>query len=572
MNALGVLTAVLASMSLMLTSSILIHGKRSKNEVFYALIAIFASVWAFGLAFISNNLILPFVFFKFITIATYIAADLAFLSFFWFAIYYPVRTIRSLTLPLVKTVFHGFILLTIIFWPSLIFSSLQVSGPLNERFVFNQSHFTYLVYAVFAMSAFYLGELILIRNYRNLGRDFNRNFRSILITGTFFAGSVGFVGNLILPFFGNFYAWALGPIFVILPFFGTSVYLVFKYRFFNIKVIAAELLMLAIWLFIFVKFLSEVAVREQLVDGLLLILIIAFGVFLVRSVLTEIKQKEQLEMLNTELKDLNENLEQKVSEQTQEIRQSYEVEKKARQDLEELDKAKDQFILTTQHHLRTPLTIVKGYVQSLLGMAPEKTIGESKNVIVKAAGAADRLGSLINELLDVSEMNFRQGNLVKKMVDPKKVIEEIIMDLKPEMEKKNLQITLDAPMELSINLDSAKFKEAITNIIDNSVKYGHQGGNIGIKIEKFTHPIERDKQSLRIIVQDNGIGIPQEELSKLFMSYFERGEEARKVYATGRGIGLVITKNIIAAHGGKIWAESEGKGKGSKFTIELPAN
>ena len=146
------------------------------------------------------------------------------------------------------------------------------------------------------------------------------------------------------------------------------------------------------------------------------------------------------------------------------------------------------------------------------------------------------------------------------------------MDLKPEMEKKNLRATLDAPMELSINLDPVRFKEAITNIIDNSVKYGNQGGDINIKMEKFTHPIEKDKQGLRVIVEDNGIGISQEDLSKLFMRYFERGEEARKVYATGRGIGLAITKNIIVAHGGKIWAESAGKGKGSKFTIELPAS
>ena len=190
-------------------------------------------------------------------------------------------------------------------------------------------------------------------------------------------------------------------------------------------------------------------------------------------------------MLNTTLKDLNENLEQKVDEQTHEIKRAYEVEKKARIELEELDKAKDQFILTTQHHLRTPLTIVKGYVQSLFGMPPEKTIGESKDVIEKAVRASDRLGNLINELLDVSEMNFKQGSIVKKPIDPRKVIEEIIMDLKPEMEKKNLRATLDAPMELSINLDPVRFKEAITNIIDNSVKYGNQGGDINIKMENL---------------------------------------------------------------------------------------
>ncbi|MBI1838905.1 MAG: hypothetical protein HYR95_01210, partial [Candidatus Colwellbacteria bacterium] len=118
MSAFGILTAVLTSLTLMLTSSILIHGRHSKNEIFYAFTAIFASVWALGQAFISSNLILPFVFFKSITIGVYLAGDLAFLSFFWFAIYYPARTIKSLTLPLVKTVIHAFMLIAIIFWPS----------------------------------------------------------------------------------------------------------------------------------------------------------------------------------------------------------------------------------------------------------------------------------------------------------------------------------------------------------------------------------------------------------------------------------------------------------------------
>ncbi|MBI1839039.1 MAG: ATP-binding protein, partial [Candidatus Colwellbacteria bacterium] len=151
-----------------------------------------------------------------------------------------------------------------------------------------------------------------------------------------------------------------------------------------------------------------------------------------------------------------------------------------------------------------------------------------------------------------------------------KVIEEAILDLKPEMDKKNIQATLNAPMGLSLNLDPVRFKEAITNIIDNAVKYGYQNGSIDIKIEEVAHPIEKDKQSLRVIVQDNGIGIPREELSKLFMLYFERGDEARKVYTTGRGIGLAITKNIIQAHGGRIYAESDGKGKGARFVVEVP--
>ena len=103
------------------------------------------------------------------------------------------------------------------------------------------------------------------------------------------------------------------------------------------------------------------------------------------------------------------------------------------------------------------------------------------------------------------------------------------------------------------------------------MKYNKEGGEIKIKGEKTRHPIERDKQIYRITIEDTGIGISPEELPKLFTQYFQRGKEAEKIYTTGRGIGLVLTKNIISAHGGRVWAESEGRNKGARFVVELPA-
>jgi len=115
-----------------------------------------------------------------------------------------------------------------------------------------------------------------------------------------------------------------------------------------------------------------------------------------------------------------------------------------------------------------------------------------------------------------------------------------------------------------------KIREAFTNLIDNALKYGHDGGEIKIGGEKVNHPIERDKYIYRFTVKDDGIGITEEELGKLFGQYFERGKEAEKIYTAGKGIGLLATKSTIEAHGGRIYAESQGRGKGSKFTVELP--
>jgi len=110
--------------------------------------------------------------------------------------------------------------------------------------------------------------------------------------------------------------------------------------------------------------------------------------------------------------------------------------------------------------------------------------------------------------------------------------------------------------------------EALSNLVSNAIKYNKVGGELRITGKIITN--EESKKLYQLAIEDQGIGIKPESLSKIFTQYFERGAEARKVYATGRGIGLVIAKNIIKAHQGTIRAESEGEGKGARFIIELP--
>ena len=263
-------------------------------------------------------------------------------------------------------------------------------------------------------------------------------------------------------------------------------------------------------------------------------------------------------------------LEVKVAEQTAEVRQAYEIEKKAREDLEKLDKNKDDFILTTQHHLRTPLTIMRGYLQTLLQTPPQPFVDKTKMILQRASDSTDRLISLVNEFLDISQMEVGKSVLNKESVDTETVIKEVASELQPEADTKKISIQIDAPAGITMSLDRSRIKEAITNLVDNSIKYSHEGGEIKIKGEKTFHPIERTKEIYRLSVSDNGIGLTPEEQGKLFVRYFERGEEARKTNATGRGIGMVVTKDIVEVHGGRIYAESAGRDKGSKFVIELP--
>ena len=114
----------------------------------------------------------------------------------------------------------------------------------------------------------------------------------------------------------------------------------------------------------------------------------------------------------------------------------------------------------------------------------------------------------------------------------------------------------------AIKADSEKLKVALFNIIDNAIKYTKQGG--------ITVNLKQVGKSVQLSVKDTGIGVDPEQAKKLFKEAFARGDEAKKVHGFGRGIGVYITGHIIRAHNGKIWAESQGKGKGTTFFIELP--
>ena len=115
---------------------------------------------------------------------------------------------------------------------------------------------------------------------------------------------------------------------------------------------------------------------------------------------------------------------------------------------------------------------------------------------------------------------------------------------------------------LRIKADPEKLKMALYNIIDNGIKYTNKGGvTIKLKVEN---------SRLKIIVKDTGAGISKEDRKVLFTRLFERGKEAKRLHGTGKGIGLYIAFHIIKAHKGKIWAESEGRGRGSTFYVELP--
>jgi len=281
--------------------------------------------------------------------------------------------------------------------PKLFFNFYQEPGILY--------HFYFLVLYVGLFMLY--GPFLLLRRYREVLNEERKRVLYLLL-GLIF-GAMGGVTNFFLAYdipaapYGNFFI----PLWVLLFGYGTV-----RYRALGVKVIATEFLVFLIWSFLLSRVFLAADFIGRLIDIFLFLFVLVIGVLLIGSVRREVRQRETLEKLSGELKDLNEHLEQKVAEQTVEIRRAYEVEKKARIELEELDKAKDQFILTTQHHLRTPLTIIKGY----LGVIEEdaSNSGKSKSAVEKISQATETLSNFVNELLEVTELKARKDNDIIK--------------------------------------------------------------------------------------------------------------------------------------------------------------
>jgi signal transduction histidine kinase len=231
-----------------------------------------------------------------------------------------------------------------------------------------------------------------------------------------------------------------------------------------------------------------------------------------------------------------------------------------------LAKAKDQFILSIQHHLRTPLTPVMGYLDMIL----EGSFGEEKNPLIKeklikTRKAVEVLHKLMEDLLEVSSMRIGKKVLDLKETQIEDLIEEVKLELENQAKEKGLYLKFEKPKVPlpKMKLDEKRIREVIWNLIDNAIKYTERGGVvIDCKIQ--------DSKCL-IKIKDTGIGMTKEEIDYFSEGkLFERGEKAKKLWGPGRGIGLAISFEFVKAHGGKIWIESEGREKGTTFYVELP--
>ncbi|HRY82727.1 MAG TPA: HAMP domain-containing sensor histidine kinase [Candidatus Moranbacteria bacterium] len=228
-----------------------------------------------------------------------------------------------------------------------------------------------------------------------------------------------------------------------------------------------------------------------------------------------------------------------------------------------LNRMKSEFVSIASHQLRTPLSAVKWEAELLLKKLKKGLSKKQINNIESIYLINQRMIHLVNDLLDVARIDQNRLILRKQEFDFSKMVEEIVREVVPTIKLRHIEIRINAKKDLPMAVgDPEKVRLVVENLLDNAVKYTTSGGKIGIKIFKTG-------KYLSFEIKDNGVGIPEEQLNRVFEKFF-RSDNAAKYQTEGTGLGLYIAKNIIEQLGGEIWFRSI-ENVGSVFSFSLPS-
>ncbi|MEZ0395900.1 MAG: ATP-binding protein [Anaerolineales bacterium] len=219
-----------------------------------------------------------------------------------------------------------------------------------------------------------------------------------------------------------------------------------------------------------------------------------------------------------------------------------------------------QLIGDVAHELRTPLTAIKG---SLEGLA-DGVLPANAETFAQLGEEADRLSRLVDDLQELSRVEAGAYRLDLAPVSMQAVVEMARRRLARSFEAKGVALKVEVPAaEAVVQADADRIGQVLTNLLGNALQYTPAGGQVTVRLEA-------ESAQARLSVTDTGIGIPPEHLPHIFDRFYRVDKSRSRRAGGGAGIGLTIARHLVEAHGGRIWAESEGEGRGSRFTFTLP--
>ena len=231
-------------------------------------------------------------------------------------------------------------------------------------------------------------------------------------------------------------------------------------------------------------------------------------------------------------------------------------------DIRRLEAMRREFVANVSHELKTPLTSIKGLVETLLDGALDD-VANNRRFVTLIDEEAVRLSRLIDDLLELSQIESKASPLTLQPVDLRALIDGIGASLRPQLDERRVTLDVAIPPQVpAIRGDPGRLRQVFFNLLENAVKFNTEEGRVTVRATT-------EGSMVRIAVEDTGIGIPEQDLPRIFERFY-RVDKARSRELGGTGLGLAIVKHLVELHGGQVNVRSR-PGQGSIFTVTLPA-
>ncbi len=506
---------------------VFVNGKRNQLNILFLVFSFIIFAWLSGTFMMLKSHTTEEAFFwdKLIYVAVIFIPS----TVYHFAVIFAEKFKKRKMIVIVGYIFSLIFLLLNLFTKLFVNNVYEYSWGIHSKAqIFH--HFFLIFFIVYLVLMF--NEIIVLcrSNLGILRQKARTEFLALLVLTT---GSVGF-----LPAYGV----NVPPIFYLSGLFFAIItgYAITQYKLLKIKVLTLHALIILLNVVAFSYIFISETIQEYIVKMLFFVAVAFTSYLLKKSFDQEVAQKEKLKFLAKKLKKTNEKL---IA----------------------LDDAKNEFVSIAAHQLRTPPTIIKGYVSMALEEGGDNLNEKIKDYLKRTLVSNERLIELVEDILDISriESGRIQYNFEDNQ-DCRKIVDEVYKSFEMRAKEKGLKLILkktETPLP-KIKMDSKRIREVLSNLVDNAIKYTRKGK---ITIEEKNI----DNKKVRISVSDTGVGILKKDMPNLFKK-FSRGTSTERLGSEGTGLGIYVGRKMVKIHHGKIWAESKGINKGSKFVMELP--
>lgn len=532
-NATLIFLIISAGTSFILSLIIITRSSRERQDWLFGITTLVASLWTashiavhlFGYAY------------PVLLLITYFISSFIFSTLLLFIIFFIQEQKKNRRWLIGLTIALNAAIAVLTFIPGAIVDNISIA---KGGQVIHLNFGPYYVFFGLYMAAFAVATISVMAYAYYYSSGIKRKQIAFMFFGTVIASLIGFSTDLILPTLGIYHYMGKGPV-AILIFTLFIYYAILKYHLLEIRVIAAEIFSGLLLATALLNFLTAKTTADIIKQGLILLVLAVFAYFLVRSVMKEIRSREEVLVLAEHLRVAN-------------------------SELQRLDQAKSEFISIASHQLRAPLTAIKGYISMILEGMFGAIVPQMKEVLERVYASNERLIKLVEDMLNLSRIEAGRMRYDIKIINIDDVLGSVVEEFANVAHEKNIELRwVKSSPPVMVRADTELLHQVFTNLIDNAIRYTDSG-----HVAVFVLHRNPEDTYVTLCVEDTGAGIDAEEMTHLFKQ-FERGGAGRERGITGFGFGLYIAKKIVEeGHQGKLWAESEGKGKGAKFFVQIP--